>query len=48
MRTRNQADRFPRFLFLLATAVLVLWGYLRIHTYATGQDPRTFLLLAKG
>lgn len=39
--------RSGRILFLLAVAVLALWGYLRIHTYATGQDPRTFLLIAK-
>lgn len=34
-------------LFLLALALGVLAVYLRIHTYTTGQDPRTFLLIAK-
>ena len=36
-----------KILFLLALAVGVLAFYLRIHTYTTGQDPRTFLLIAK-
>lgn len=34
-------------LFLLALSLGVLAVYLRIHTYTTGQDPRTFLLIAK-
>lgn len=40
--------RLAKTLFLLAVALGTLWAYLRIHTYATGQDPRTFLLIAKG
>ena len=36
-----------KILFLLAVALGVLAVYLRIHTYTTGQDPRTFLLIAK-
>jgi hypothetical protein len=48
MSAPKPTDRFSRFLFLSAVAACTLWGYWRIHTYATGQDPRTFLLLAKG
>jgi hypothetical protein len=33
---------------LLVLLLGTLAGYLRIHTYATGQDPRTFLMLAEG
>ena len=40
--------RLAKILFLAAVALGTLWAYLRIHTYATGQDPRTFLLMAKG
>jgi hypothetical protein len=28
-------------------AVCTLWAYGKVHTYATGQDPRTYLVLAK-
>ena len=35
-------------LFLAVLSVGTLWAYLRIHTYSTGQDPRTFLVLARG
>ena len=48
MTAQKTTIRFPRLLFLLLVAAGTLWGYWRIHTYATGQDPRTFLLLAKG
>lgn len=41
-------ERVERILFWLAVAAGTLWAYLRIHTYATGQDPRTYLVLAKG
>lgn len=37
-----------RVLFGLAVAAGAVWAYSRVHTYATGQDPRTYLLLAKG
>ena len=37
-----------RVLFGLAVAAGTVWAYSRVHTYATGQDPRTYLLLAKG
>ena len=40
--------RLAKILFLAAVALGTLWAYLRLHTYATGQDPRTFLLMAKG
>ena len=36
-----------KILFALAVALGVLAVYLRIHTYTTGQDPKTFLLIAK-
>ena len=40
-------NRKEKILFPLAVALCVLAVYLRIHTYTTGQDPRTFLLIAK-
>ena len=40
--------RVERILFWLAVAAGTLWAYGRIHTYATGQDPRTYLVMAKG
>lgn len=40
--------RVPKILFGVAVAAGTLWAYLRLHTYATGQDPRTFLVMAKG
>ena len=48
MNGRCPAIRFRRWCYLASVAAFAVWGYLRIHTYATGQDPRTFLLLAKG
>jgi hypothetical protein len=38
---------WQRILYWGLLAAGTLWAYSRIHTYATGQDPRTFLLLAK-
>lgn len=35
-------------LFLVVLSVGTLWAYWRIHTYSTGQDPRTYLTLARG
>ena len=40
-------NRVRRILFGVAVAAGTLWAYLRIHTYATGQDPRTYLVMAK-
>ncbi|MBR4189571.1 MAG: hypothetical protein IKQ55_06365 [Kiritimatiellae bacterium] len=40
--------RWPKLLFAAAVAAGTLWACLRVHTYATGQDPKTFLVLAKG
>ena len=48
MKMRFPTVRHPRLLFLLLLVLGTLAGYLRIHTYATGQDPRTFLMLANG
>ncbi|MBR4190364.1 MAG: hypothetical protein IKQ55_10435 [Kiritimatiellae bacterium] len=36
-----------RILFWAAVAACTLWAYTKVHTYATGQDPKTYLLLAK-
>ena len=47
-RVGDMKGRVERILFWLAVAAGTLWAYLRIHTYATGQDPRTYLVLAKG
>ncbi|MBR4189570.1 MAG: hypothetical protein IKQ55_06360 [Kiritimatiellae bacterium] len=33
--------------FLAAVGICALWAYTKVHTYATGQDPKTYLLLAK-
>lgn len=40
--------RWLRVLFWVAIAACTLWAYGKVHTYATGQDPRTYLVLAKG
>lgn len=40
--------RVEKLAFLLAVAAGTLWAYSKIHTYATGQDPRIYLVLAKG
>lgn len=40
--------RYAEILFWVAVTAGTLWAYSRVHTYATGQDPRTYLVLAKG
>ena len=39
--------RWLKILFWVALSAGTLWAYTRVHTYATGQDPKTFLVLAK-
>ena len=55
MEGRNGRDRVggvkgrvQRAAFWLAAVAGALWAYSKVHTYATGQDPRTYLVLAKG
>lgn len=40
--------RWARIAFWAAVLACSLWAYTKVHTYSTGQDPKTYLLLAKG
>lgn len=46
-KSRGMGNRREKALFLLALTAGVLAVFLRIHTYATGQEPGTCLLVAR-